>query len=144
MVISRHFEPPDVVTATLRGVVTASDHTELLAWIRASIRHAGAVRLLIRLEEFAGWNPGALLDSASWLADDEAVLQIAIVGQPEWKLGVFTMMAQPLRGLPIRYFETESAARAWLGTNASRSAEPTCVDCWRLHGVCDYAGWRGL
>jgi hypothetical protein len=119
MVVSRRFEPPDLVVAILRGIVTSHDHAELLESVRASIRQAGTVRLLILLETFAGWQPGAAFDSTTaWLQDDEAVTKLAIVGRQEWKLSVLLFMAQPLRRLPIQYFETEAAARRWLAAEA--------------------------
>ena len=119
MALNTGFEPPDVVLATLTGVVTSADQARLVDWVRDSVRRAGAVRLLVRLERFAGWNPAAAVDDARlWLRDDEGVTTIAIVGRPEWKLEVLTLIAQPLRHIPIGYFETEAAARAWLGQNA--------------------------
>jgi hypothetical protein len=69
----------------------------------------------VSLEQFAGWNVNDYVDGdAWWLQDDEGVSMIAIVGEPEWKLAVLTVIAQPLRRIPIRYFETEAAARQWL------------------------------
>jgi SpoIIAA-like len=122
MVVSRRFEPPDLVVATLRGVVTSDDQTDLLQAVRASIRSAGTVRLLIILDTFGGWNPGESFDSAaSWLRDDEGVSRIAIVGRREWKLSVLMLITQPLRRLPIKYFETEAAARQWLEAHPVRS-----------------------
>jgi SpoIIAA-like len=128
MVVSRRFEPPDLVVATLRGVLTSRDHADLLEWIRASIRCAGAVRLLIILEEFVGWHPGAPLDSVTrWLADDEGVSKIAIVGDPAWKRSVLTFIAAPIRRLPISYFDTETNARRWLGRSVPDSAQSASV-----------------
>ena len=46
--------------------------------------------------------------------DDEGVSKIGIFGDPEWKPAVLTLMAQPLRRVPIAYFATEVAARRWL------------------------------
>ena len=114
MVINRRFEPPDLLIASLRGVVTSQEQADLLDWIRASIQRAGSVRLLVLLEAFGGWHPGEAFDSTSWLHDDEGVTHIAVVGQPEWKDSIMTFIAQPLRRLPIRYFTTEAAARRWL------------------------------
>jgi hypothetical protein len=115
MVVSRRVEPPDLVVATLAGVVTSDDQADLLQVVRASIRRAGTVRLLVILNAFSGWNPGESLDrAAAWLDDDEGVSKFALVGRREWKLSVLMLLAQPLRLLPIKYFETEAAARQWL------------------------------
>jgi hypothetical protein len=115
MVLARRFEPPDLVTATLAGVVTAEDQTELVTFVRAAIATAGSVRVLLHLEGFAGWKPDARFDRHSlWLHDDEGVTRIGIVGDLEWKAAVLTVMAQPLRRVPIAYFATEAAVRRWL------------------------------
>ena len=115
MVLATDFEPPDLVVATLTGVVTTPDQANLVARVRESIRIAGRVRLLVHIEQFAGWYPDNSLDNAAlWLRDDEGVSRIAIVGQLDWKDAVLTLIAQPLRRIPIRYFETEEAARRWL------------------------------
>lgn len=122
MVVSRRFEPPDLVVATLRGVVSAHDQIDLLQAVRASIGHAGHVRLLILLDTFGGWNIGESINTPeSWLDDDEGVSQIAIVGRREWKLSVLMLITQPLRQRPIKYFENEAAARRWLGAGSASS-----------------------
>ena len=115
MVLSRHFEPPDLVTATLGGVVTAEDQIELLRFVRTAIATAGSVRVLLHLDGFAGWRPDARFEHHSlWLHDDEGVSRIGIFGDPEWKPAMLTLMAQPVRRVPIAYFATEAAARRWL------------------------------
>jgi hypothetical protein len=45
---------------------------------------------------------------------------MAIVGEAEWKIPVLTLITQPLRRMPIEYFETESVARRWLGRGSDR------------------------
>ena len=119
MVSAKRFEPPDLLSATLKGVVTADDQTEVVEWVRAGIRHLGKVKVLITLDGFIGWVPGIALHSTrSWFQDDELVSHLAVVGSLEWRRTVLTLMAQPIRLLPIRYFETETDARRWLGVEA--------------------------
>jgi hypothetical protein len=123
MVAHRGFETPDLVTATLHGIATARDHADLLAWVRKWIQQAGSVRVLIRLEAFAGWKADkSLAQSRFWLDDHEGVVKLAIVGALAWRQSVLTYVAHPLRQLPIRYFETETEARNWLETTAQTSA----------------------
>jgi hypothetical protein len=121
MVVSQEFEPPDLIVATVDGVLTGADQLLVVGWIRDSIRLAGAMRVLIVLERFAGWNPTAVDDSA-WLRDDEAVAKMAIVGEPRWKLPLLTVMAQPIRAFPIEYFDTVDAARQWLDADPADHA----------------------
>jgi hypothetical protein len=115
MVLSRRFELPDMVSVTLAGVVTSGDQAELVSFVRATIQLTGSVTVLLRLERFAGWNPDPRYDpEALWLRDDEGVSRMAIVGDPTWKVGVLTLVAQPLRRVPIAYFASEDSARRWL------------------------------
>jgi len=116
MVLSTRLEAPDLVSATVHGVVTPNDHADVVGSIRAGIASAGSVRVLIILESFGGWVPApSIYNNQSWLGENEKVSRIAVVGRPEWRRSVLTLVAQPIRRLPIRYFETEIAARQWLG-----------------------------
>jgi hypothetical protein len=125
MVVSKVFEPPDLAIATLAGVVTSSDQADVIEWVRDSIRGVGPVRLLILLDLFGGWHPpDSFEDARMWLRDDEGVAKMAIVGAWAWRRTVLTFLAQPLRGIPIEYFNSESAARDWLqgGRASARKA----------------------
>ena len=123
MVLGKRFEPPDLVGATLKGVITADDQADVIEWVRTAMRHLGRVRVLIVLDGFTDWIPDATFDSRMWLSDDDAVSQIAIVGNSEWRTTELTVIAQPVRRLPIRYFESETDARQWLRTEPLAAAE---------------------
>jgi hypothetical protein len=115
MVASKGFEPPDIVVVTVSGVMSARDQGELTAWVRHAIRTIGPVRVLVLLKDFAGWRLDPSADVAAlWLQDHEAVVRLAIVGDPAQRLSVLTAIAQPVRRMPIEYFTTETAARVWL------------------------------
>jgi hypothetical protein len=129
MVMGRRYEPPDLAVVTLAGIITSRDQTELLEWVRALLRRVRSVRVLIHLEAFAGWrldDPAS--GGAAWLNDDEGVLKIAFVGRLEWRPSVFSVIAQPVRALPIRYFETDAMARRWLGGSTLDSSTPPPPD----------------
>jgi hypothetical protein len=119
MVLRLGLEPPNLVIATIAGIVTSQEQAELVAFIRSAISITGSVRVLLCLDSFAGWHPNARLDRDDlWLHDDEGVSRIAIVGPQGWKATVLTLLAQPVRRVPIAYFITEPAARTWLGLDA--------------------------
>ena len=124
MVLTKTFEPPNLVVITLGGVVTPTDQADLVRSVREAVRSAGPVRLLVLLELFGGWHPSASLDDAAlWLQDETDVSKIAIVGAPAWRRAVLTVIGQPLRRIPIDYFETEAAARRWLATEAETATK---------------------
>ena len=115
MVLTRMFEPPDLLVATVGGLVTPNDQAGLVAWVRDTLEAIERVRLLILLDRFQGWRGDAsFADPTLWLHDDEGVSKMAIVGNPQWRLGMLTFIVQPLRRTPIEFFETEAAARRWL------------------------------
>jgi hypothetical protein len=119
MVLSRVFEPPDLLVATIGGLVTAKDQAGLVAWVRDTLEAIDHVRLLIVLDRFEGWMAdGSFSDPTLWLHDDEGVSKMAIVGAAEWRLAMLTFIVQPLRRTPIEFFESEGAARRWLGVPA--------------------------
>jgi hypothetical protein len=122
MVLSKGFEPPDLLVATLSGVVTPKDQSELAGWVRDTIGIVGSVRVLVKLKQFAGWRLDTSFDDATlWLQDTEAVSRLAVVGEQKWRLAVLTTIAQPLRRIPIEYFDSETAARGWLGSEKATS-----------------------
>lgn len=124
MLLTKTFEPPDLVVVALTGVVTASDQADFVRSVRDTVRTAGAVRLLVLLESFGGWHPaGSLDDTELWLQDYKDVSKIAIVGARAWRRTVLTVIGQPLRTIPIDYFETEAAARQWLATEAKTTSK---------------------
>jgi hypothetical protein len=124
MVLRLGLEPPNVVIATIAGIVTSREQAELVAFVRSAISIAGSARVLLCLESFAGWHPDARLDRDDlWLHDDEGVSKIAIVGPLQWKATVMTLLAQPIRRVPIAYFSGELAARTWLGLDAKPTAD---------------------
>ena len=126
MVLSQEREGSDLLVAVLAGVVTSRDQGALVTWVRAMIRSVGTVRVLVHLTKFGGWyQDGPEDDVALWLQDDEAVSKMAIVGDLRWRSAVLTVIAQPLRRIPIEYFDNEAAARSWLGVERTLNASST-------------------
>jgi hypothetical protein len=125
MLLSRAFEPPDLLVTTITGALTTRDQIEFVAWVREHIRTVGSVRVLVRLDGFAGWQPNAFDDPAGWLADDELIAGLALVGDPRWRLRLLTAMAQPVRRTPIVYVDTEADARDWLASVPERTRSIT-------------------
>jgi hypothetical protein len=119
MVLREVFETPDLLVVTLSGVVTSRDQASVVARVREAIREVGPIRLLFLLEDFSGWHPAAFNDRSLWLRDDEGVTRIAIVGEAARRMDVLTALAQPLRLIPIQYFDNQTAARQWLTAGGS-------------------------
>lgn len=119
MVLHRSCDPDGLIEVTLGDIITAKDQAEVVKFVRAAITTLGTVRVLVRLEQFIAWHPEALTaEPALWLGDDEGVAMIAIVGDLSWRRTVLTLVAQPLRRVPIEYFTDDAMARRWLGAAA--------------------------
>jgi len=121
MVLSRWCEPSGLVGATVTGAVTRADQRELLNFVKTTVTWFGEVRILIRLERYAGRHHDDRFDPEGlWNGDNgEGVSRVAIVGEPAWK--TIAPATARHRRVPIEYFATEGAARCWL---AGRGALP--------------------
>jgi hypothetical protein len=102
----------------LGGALTVADHRELLERIIDRIRHTGATSLLV---DNRALTPAYDLSEAYFIVEgyverrDMPRLATAIVCSPENRdrMRAFEDMAIN-RGFPVRTFESEEAARAWL------------------------------
>ena len=114
VVVSPSCSPSGLVAATVAGAVTRADERALVRLVHAAIARFGTVRVLIRVQRYAGphhdgrFDPEGLWDGVGF----EAISRIAIVGERAWKTvpPTGTRRQHP----PIEYFATEPAARRWL------------------------------
>jgi hypothetical protein len=78
---------------------------------------AGAVKLLVLLENFTGWERGEQWgDTYFFFSHRDDFEKIAVVGDARWEAQVLAFTGAGLRKGPVKIFpETgESEARAWL------------------------------
>ncbi len=78
---------------------------------------AGPIKLLVLLENFMGWEPGAAWDDVDFFFSYRNEFEkIAIVGDPRWEAEALAFSGAGMREGPVKFFsETdESQARAWL------------------------------
>jgi hypothetical protein len=74
-------------------------------------------RLLVVLQDFTGWEPGAAWNDLSfYMQHGDALSRIAIVGPERWRSEAMMFAAADLRKGPVEYFAPEAlpAAREWL------------------------------
>jgi hypothetical protein len=77
----------------------------------------GRWRMLVLIENFAGWERGGEWGDLSFqAAHDTSIERMAIVGDRKWEDLALIFTAKGLRPFPIEYFEPAqlAAARAWL------------------------------
>jgi hypothetical protein len=100
--------------------VRSADQRALISLVHAAISRFGTVRVLIRVQRYAGphhdwrFDPDGLCDAAG-----EGIFKLAVVGEPAWKT-VAPMSGRRPRAL-IEYFATEQAARCWLVEGCART-----------------------
>jgi len=77
----------------------------------------GAVRLLVLLDAFEGWERDARWNDLSFfVSHGDALERVAIVGEERWRDHALMFAAADLRKGPVEYFTPAeiAGARAWL------------------------------
>ena len=79
----------------------------------------GTVKLLIVLDDFAGWDPDAPWNDLSfYVKRGDAIERIAVVGPHRWRSHMLMFAGAGLRKAPVEYFPPGAAAEArdWLSS----------------------------
>ena len=117
--MSAILEPHDDRLLLLRisGELKKSELDAVESEFVQKIAGAGTVKLLVLLENFAGWERGEQWgDTDFFFSHRDDFEKIAVVGHPGWEAPVLAFTGAGLRKGPVKFFpETdESEARAWL------------------------------
>ena len=114
-------EDDGICQLEIRGLLTKADldrAQQALLDILASDRGRG-VQLLVRLEDFEGWEPDPRWNDLSfYIGHGDSLERIAIVGEERWRGEALMFAAADLRKGPVEYFtpDREPEARAWLSS----------------------------
>jgi SpoIIAA-like len=103
------------ITGLLRKAELDDVQRQMLGMMRQD--GAGSVRLLVVLDAFEGWEPGARWNDLSFYVNHgDALERIAIVGDERWRDHMLMFTAADLRKGPVEYFTPSrlAEARAWL------------------------------
>jgi hypothetical protein len=106
-----------IVTIAVRDKLAQSELLAAQTALAAIIREQGKIRMLVRAEQFAGWERGEEWNDFSFQAEhDDDIEKMAIVGDEKWKKLTLVFTAKGLRKFPIRYFLTGEIEKAhgWL------------------------------
>ena len=108
----------NLVTARITGTLTQVELQSLQKATGEIIRKQGRVKLLVLVENFAGWEQGATWGDFSFqVRHDSSVERMAIVGDRKWADLALLFTSQGLRPFPIEYFDEVDRAQAWLGAS---------------------------
>ena len=118
MTISSHQIANRVHRITLSGLLTWVEFQTFLSQVEAgNVFASGKVRVLIHLENFAGWESGEQWGDVSFFfRHDQDIERIAVAGDPRWRDEMQVFLFADYRQAEARFFaETDlEPARALL------------------------------
>jgi hypothetical protein len=104
--------------------LTVGEFRELQDLGKRSQECFGQFRVLIELDDFAGWSKETGWENLFFLTEKGSrISKIAFVGDEKWKDEVFMFMGKPLLKTEIEFFPTDqlAQAKAWLCEDNSHS-----------------------
>jgi len=105
-----------VLEVHLTGKLSKEDYSSFVPKSEEMIRTHGKIRILAILEDFHGWEAGALWEDIKWDAHHSSDIErIAIVGEKKWHEWM-AGFCKPFTSAQVRYFEHGelSEARIWV------------------------------
>jgi len=117
MPVKCEFEARNLGVFTVSGELGKAEYQKAQQVAEAAIQKFRTIKILIVLEDFAGWERAEGWEDLSFPEhNDPYIEKIAIVGDPQWQDLVYAFTLKGLRPVPIEYFNTgeESRARQWL------------------------------
>lgn len=108
-----------VVCVRISDRMRLSDQRALQAEAAERIAKGSQIRLLVRLEDFHGWERGEGWEDVGFLMQHgDAIAKMAIVGDSRWKEEVFLFVGKGYRSTEIEYFAPGALSRAevWVRT----------------------------
>ncbi|MEZ5936346.1 MAG: STAS/SEC14 domain-containing protein [Alphaproteobacteria bacterium] len=106
----------DIIRLTASGKLTKADYDRFVPEFERMTATGGPVRLLIELENFAGWELPAIWEDLKFdVRHQDDLGRVAIVGDKAWQAWG-TRLSKPFFKADMRYFERdhEAKAKTWL------------------------------
>ncbi len=118
MAISLQQAADRIHRVTLSGLLTWAEFQSFATQAETGgVFGSGKVRILIRLENFSGWEPGEQWGDVSFFfRHDQDVEKIAVVGESRWRDEMWMFLFADCRQAEVRFFPETGLepARAWL------------------------------
>ncbi|MFP4105943.1 MAG: STAS/SEC14 domain-containing protein [Phycisphaerae bacterium] len=105
-----------VLEVDLSGKLTKEDYKLFVPEIERLIDEYGKLRILVKMEDFHGWNiEGLWEDIKVDLKHFNDVERIAFVGEKTWEKGM-SIFCKPFTSAEVKYFDHDELgqARAWI------------------------------
>ena len=113
-VAEEHYDK--VMEISLHGELGTDDYARFVPETERMIQEYGKMRLLVRLLDFDGWDPGALWQDIKWnVKHFNHIERLGVVGEETWQKWM-TGFCNAFTTAEVRYFTPDQfeAARAWM------------------------------
>ena len=117
MPIRLSHEESDIYRVEICGTLRSGELADCQRALAAGMSSTGTVRLLVVVEQFAGWEGrDDWRDLTFYATRGDAITRIAIVGPEEWRSHLLLFAGADLRKGPVEFFPENGLAnaRAWL------------------------------
>lgn len=123
MIVIEHEGDRESIVVRASGTLTAKDYEHAIPELEHALELSeGPLRVMIRLEDFRGWEIGALWQELALDFDDKGDFgRVAVVGETELE-SWGTALAAPFTRAEMRFFPSNrmAEAEAWLDERPAR------------------------
>jgi hypothetical protein len=108
--------PGQYLEVHISGKLEREDYGAFAPAVERLIEEQGKIRMLVLLEDFRGWDAGALWEDIKFeVKHFNDIERLAIVGENRWEQGM-AVFCKPFTTAEVKYFPHEQAteARLWL------------------------------
>lgn len=105
-----------VLAVHVSGKLAKADYEHFVPAFERLVQRHGKLRILFDMQDFHGWEAGALWEDIKFDAKHFADIErLAMIGETQWQHGM-AAFCTPFTKATIRYFDHADAAeaRAWL------------------------------
>jgi hypothetical protein len=114
-VVTEHAEGK-IIEVQITGKLSKDAYETFTPETEAKIKEFGKVRMLVILNDFHGWDAGALWEDIKFdLKHFNHIERLAIVGETKWEKGM-SVFCRPFTTAKIKYFDHADIdeARSWI------------------------------
>lgn len=115
-----HVEPAHVLAFRLSGKLHDEDYKTFVPLVDKAVADDGKVRMLVKFEDFHGWDLQALWDDIKFATTHcTKIEKLAMVGEKTWEKWMASV-CKPFTMAKVKYFEADQfdEALAWLASDA--------------------------
>ncbi|OWK39801.1 STAS/SEC14 domain-containing protein [Fimbriiglobus ruber] len=116
-----------ILMLTLSGKLAKEDYAHFTPEVDRAVKEHGKVRMLVRMNDFHGWTPGAVWEDLKFdLFHFSHIERLALVGDERWEAGM-AVFCKPFTTAIVRYFDEGKAdeASTWIHDGIAPAAQAT-------------------